>query len=130
MVEPTPFELVLDHRDLEFTATRGSGPGGQNRNKVCSCVIVKHIPTGVTVRCETERDQHRNKAIALSLLRAKMFSEGATKAKAEIDALRKNQVGSGMRGDKRRTIRVQDGTVNDHVSGRSWSWDNYVKGKW
>lgn len=128
--EPTEVQVKLDPRDLDFTTTRGSGPGGQARNKVETCVIVTHKPTGLAVRCETERSQHQNKASALGLLRARLWAiqnDHSTSARA---ADRKAQVGIGARGDKRRTIRVQDGVVNDHVTGKSWQYKNYEKGNW
>ncbi len=123
-------EFRIDASDLEWSTTRGSGPGGQNRNKVETVVVVKHIPTGLTVRSESERSQYRNKQLALQLLtsRLKMVEEAGKKG--ELANLRKNQVGSGMRGDKRRTIRIKDGTVTDHITGRTWSYRDYVSGNW
>lgn len=128
--EPTATQVRIDDRDLEFSTTRGSGPGGQNRNKVESCVIVKHKPSGLTVRCETERSQHQNKASALSLLRARLWEQEQTKQFSQRADARKQQVGSGQRGDKRRTIRCQDDQVNDHVTGKHWTWKDYERGNW
>lgn len=128
--EPTAVELRLDDRDLEWSTCRGSGAGGQHRNVTNSAVQLKHVPSGVAVRCESERSQHQNRASALALLRAKLWEEKRTSATDARAKSRKAQVGSGMRGDKRRTIRVQDGRVVDHVSGQKWRYKDYVRGLW
>lgn len=130
MAEPTDAQVVIDMRDVEVTTMRGSGAGGQHRNKTDSAVRMVHTPTGVEVRCESERSQHDNKATALAVLRARIWQ-------AKQDALhgaraddRRRQVGSGMRGDKRRTIRTQDGVVNDHLTGKQWRFRDYERGIW
>ena len=128
--EPTAAQVVLREDDLEFTACRGSGAGGQHRNVTASAVQLKHKPSGLMVRCETERSQHQNRETAMALLRARLWEleQGRlTGARAEN---RKQQVGSGMRGDKRRTIRAQDGQVTDHMTGRTWRYKDYVRGNW
>ncbi len=126
--EPDESELVIRDSDLEFQATRGSGPGGQNRNKVSSAIIVTHKPTGTMVRCETERDQHKNKRLAVSILRAKLLSARETAVHAERNDARRAQLGAGARGDKRRTIRTQDDNVTDHVVGKKVRFRDYEKG--
>jgi peptide chain release factor 1 len=128
--EPTETQVRVDFKDLDITTTRGSGPGGQNRNKLETCVIVRHRPSGLVVRCESERSQHQNKANALGLLRARLWAAEKARADGARDADRRAQVGSGMRGDKRRTIRQQEGVVNDHVTGRQWRFRDYERGDW
>src|SRR5271166_5311967 len=64
---------VLDYRDVEIVTTRGSGPGGQNRNKTDSCVIATHKPSGLAVRIDNERSQHQNKAMAYKVLAARLY---------------------------------------------------------
>jgi peptide chain release factor 1 len=130
LAEPTEVQIQISDRDLEWSATRGSGPGGQNRNKTETCVIVKHLPTGLQVRCETERSKEQNQRTALALLRARLWEAQRNRVVSERAADRKAQVGSGMRGDKRRTIRCQDGQVNDHVTGRRWELKAYLRGDW
>lgn len=130
MREPEPHQFKLDERDLEITTCRGSGAGGQHRNVTDSAVQVKHKPTGVMVRCETERSQMQNKATALALLRARLAERAESDRASKVADSRKAQVGSGMRGDKRRTIRQQDNQVNDHLTGRFWRYEEYVKGNW
>lgn len=99
-------------------------------NKVESAVQVTHLPTGLQVRCGTERSQLQNKANALALLRARLLEAQREKQTAERAADRKAQVGVGARGDKRRTIRCQDDQVVDHVTGRRWKLKEYLRGEW
>lgn len=128
--EPTEAEVRLDPRDLDIQTCRSSGSGGQKVNKTESAVVVTHRPTGLMVRCETERSQYQNKATALALLRTRIRqAEQQRLAGARADD-RRRQVGSGMRGDKRRTIRCQDGSVVDHVTGRTWRYRDYERGEW
>lgn len=128
--EPTPAEVRVDDRDLEWSRCRGSGAGGQNRNKTETAAIVVHKPSGLTVRCETERSLLQNQNNALALLRARLYERARKGLKDARDDERKRQLGSGMRGDKRRTIRCQDGSVVDHVTGRAWSFRDYARGDW
>ncbi len=128
--EPTAETVVLDPRDLDWQTTKGSGAGGQHRNKTESAIDLTHIPTGITVHCETERSQQQNRRLALGRLRARLLAERVARAKATIDASRKKQVGQGMRGDKRRTIRCQGGVVVDHETGRTWRLREYERGDW
>lgn len=128
--EPTETQITLREEDLEFTACRGSGAGGQHRNVTDSAVQLTHRPSGMTVRCESERSQHQNRETARGLLRARLWElEQSLRAGARAQD-RRQQVGSGMRGDKRRTIRAQDGQVVDHVTGRSWRFKDYIRGIW
>lgn len=116
--------------ELEWTTCRGSGPGGQHINKTESAVQVTHIPTGIQVRCESERSQPQNKRTALAMLMAKLKKIEYEKQHGNRAADRKQQVGSGMRGDKRRTVAWQRGTVVDHVTGKSWNLKAYLRGDW
>lgn len=126
--EPTEHEVYLDPRDLDISYCRGSGAGGQHRNVTDSAVVIRHIPTGVTVRSEGERSQHANKAAAFAVLRARLRQAERSRKAAEREQDRKVQVGSGERGDKRRTIAVQRGTVEDHETGRTWRYKDYERG--
>ncbi len=128
--EPGNEAFEVHERDLEWTTTRGSGPGGQNRNKVETVAVVRHKPTGITVRAESERSQYRNKVLALRVLRAKLHADFEHRLHIAESGQRKQQIGSGQRGDKRRTVRVRDGSVKDHVTGRTWELRHYLNGQW
>jgi len=128
--EPSATELVIDARDVDVMVARGSGPGGQHRNKTESCVTLRHRPSGITVKCETDRSQHRNRETAQALLRARLWDAQQIRQGEHRSDVRRLQVGSGMRGDKRRTIRMQDGQVHDHVTGRRWDLRKYLRGEW
>ncbi len=130
LAEPTQVQLKIDPRDLDWSTCRGSGPGGQYRNMTESAVQVLHKPSGLIVRCESERSQHKNRDTALALLRARLWQREQDKHNNQQALNRKNQVGSGMRGDKRRTVRCQDGIVNDHITGQQWSFKDYERGNW
>ncbi len=122
--------LELRDADLEWTTTTSRGNGGQSVNTTFSCVVLKHKPTGVTVRCQNERSQYQNKKLALAVLRARLMEQKEREEQAARAADRRQQVGSGQRGDKRRTIRVRDGQVKDHVTGQTWRYEDYRDGKW
>jgi peptide chain release factor 1 len=128
--EQSAAKANIRDNDLEITTCRGSGAGGQHRNKTDSAVQIKHKPSGLIVRCESERSQHLNRITAMTLLQARLTEAKEKKRRQENAKNKKQQVGSGMRGDKRRTIRQQDGVVNDHKAGRSWQYKDYVKGNW
>jgi peptide chain release factor 1 len=130
LAEPKEGTFVIPEADLEWVATRGSGAGGQARNKVSSAVQLWHIPTKTMVRCESERSQTQNRHTALVLLTAKLYEKSQQASSQAASEVRRSQVGSGMRGDKRRTIRTQEGVVNDHVTGRKWRLKEYIRGQW
>lgn len=128
--EITERQISIKDQELIWKTCRGSGPGGQHRNKTESAVQVTHIPSGLSVRCESERSQHQNKESALELLRARLWEQRKKTLTDKRTNDRKEMVGSGMRGDKRRTIRFQDGQVVDHITGRRWKLKNYLRGEW
>ena len=119
----------IDPRDLDETFTRGSGNGGQHRQKNDTCVVLRHVPSGLTVRVDGGRSQHLNRQTALALLRARLEAASSNRRKQARDADRRRQVGSGMRGDKRRTIALQRDTVTDHVTGKSMQAKAYMAGR-
>lgn len=127
---PKKASISLPEKDLEWKYCRGSGAGGQHRNVTDSAVQLKHKPSGTQVRVESERSQHLNKEAALEVLRARLLSDASGNMTSKRKQTRKKQIGSGMRGDKRRTIRVQDGSVRDHITGKTWNYKKYRRGDW
>lgn len=127
--EPSATEVRLNERDLEWKACRGSGAGGQHRNTTDSAVQLTHLPTGIMVRCESERSQHQNKELARGLLRARLRESKQEGRKRKRNRKRRDQIGCGARGDKRRTIALQRGQVTDHVTGKSMRAKDYLRGK-
>lgn len=125
---PSEAEISIDPRDLKWSFCRGSGAGGQHRNVTDSAVRVTHTPTGVSVTCESERSQYHNKRTALALLHTRLEKATQLDAYGRRASDRRNQIGSGMRGDKRRTVRCQSGQVIDHITGRKLSAKEYFKG--
>jgi peptide chain release factor 1 len=130
LAEPTEAQISIPAHELEWATCRGSGPGGQHRNTRESAVQLTHTPTGLRVRCESERSQHQNRAAALAVLRARLWDAERERRDGSRAEQRRLQVGSGMRGDKRRTIRCQEGVVTDHATGRSWRLREYERGDW
>lgn len=107
---------ALREADIRERITKGTGPGGQNRNKRETAVILTHMPTGIEVKAEAERTQEGNRRVAMGTLRERVAAHYAGAAHASQNQERKAQVGCGARGDKRRTYRA-DG-VTDHVTGK------------
>lgn len=128
--ERSPTQVVINDGDLDWKFCRGSGAGGQHRNVTDSAVVLTHKPSGIVVRCESERSQHSNKETALEVLRARLWDAAHNQESAQASSSRREQVGSGMRGDKRRTIRSQDGVVTDHVLNKQWQLKRYLRGDW
>lgn len=126
--EPTETELHLDPRDLHVIATRGTGPGGQARNTTDSCIQVTHKPSGVQVRCDTERSQHQNRASAIALLRARLWEREQERQSGDRASARRAMVGTGQRGDKSFTLRYKDNIVTKHRTGEKMALDRYLRG--
>lgn len=128
--EPKGPPIHIDERDVEVITCRGSGAGGQHRNVTNSAVQMTHVPTGLKVRVENERSQHANRDIAFKILRARIYEQQQLAQTSARDASRRQQLGSGERGDKVRTIRAQDGQVTDHRSGQQIRYKDYIRGIW
>lgn len=121
---------VLQESDIEWQFMRGSGKGGQNRNKLETACRATHVPTGIVVRCEGERKREQNRNQARDMIQAKLKSMSIDSRVSKEEQLRASQVGSGMRGDKIRTIRCQDDIVTCHITGRKTTWKKYKRGDW
>ena len=125
-----PGTPAVAERDVEIVTARGSGPGGQKRNKTETCIIATHRPTGMQVRIDNERSQHQNRRIALQVLAARLAAAATDRSVRAENELRRDQVGSGERGDKVRTYRVRDDLVTDHRTGKKQRLAAWLRGEW
>jgi len=107
-------EVQVNTEDLKVDTFRASGAGGQHVNKTDSAIRITHIPSGIVVECQDDRSQHKNRAKALSLLKAKLLLTEQTKQEEEQADIRKKQVGSGDRSERIRTYNFPQGRITDH----------------
>jgi peptide chain release factor 1 len=121
-------EVDIHPDEIKLETTRGSGNGGQHKNTTDSCVVVTHIATGIKV-VRDGRQQHKNKEDALNELKKRVNEFYRTGHISEEVEERRDQIGKGERSDKRRTYRVKDGVVIDHVTGKTVSYKDIQKGK-
>ena len=115
--EAEEVDLDINPADLHFEACRASGAGGQHVNKTDSAVRVTHLPTGLSVFAQQERSQHKNKEIALRLLRSRLLQQKQDEEAAKYAAERKQQVGTGDRSERIRTYNFPQSRVTDHRYG-------------
>lgn len=117
LAEPDEVEVDIDEKELKIDTYRASGPGGQHVNKTDSAIRITHLPTGIVVQCQDERSQHKNRAHAMRMLRAKLYEMEEEKRRNEIASTRKSLVGTGERSEKIRTYNYRDGRITDHRIG-------------
>lgn len=115
--EAEEVEVELDEKDLRIDVFRASGAGGQHVNRTESAVRVTHLPTGITVSIQDEKSQHRNRARALQILRARLLERQRAEQERTRAADRRIQVGSGDRSERIRTYNFPQGRVTDHRIG-------------
>jgi peptide chain release factor 1 len=107
-------DIKISDDDLKIDTMRAQGAGGQHVNKTESAIRITHIPTNTIVFVQEDRSQHKNKAKALKMLRAKLYDAQRSKLDAERAAERRGQIGSGDRSERIRTYNYPQGRVTDH----------------
>jgi peptide chain release factor 1 len=128
--EADEVEVDIKMNELKFDVFRSSGPGGQSVNTTDSAVRVTHLPTGLVVICQDEKSQHKNKAKALTVLRARLFDQAQQQHHDKISQDRKIQVGSGDRSERIRTYNFPQGRLTDHrINLTLYRLDSIMDGK-
>ena len=128
--EADEVDLKIDMHELKFDVFRSSGPGGQSVNTTDSAVRVTHLPTGMVVICQDEKSQHKNKAKALTVLRARLLDKLEQERHDKISQNRKSQIGSGDRSERIRTYNFPQGRMTDHrINLTLYKLDSIMGGK-
>ncbi|MEX0715797.1 MAG: peptide chain release factor 1 [Planctomycetaceae bacterium] len=117
MPEASEVEIDIDEQDLQIDRMRAGGPGGQKVNKTESAVRITHLPTGIVVKCQDEKSQHKNKAKAMRVLRSRVLELKEREEAEKRASQRRTLIGSGDRSQRIRTYNFPQGRVTDHRIG-------------
>ncbi|MBI1869831.1 MAG: peptide chain release factor 1 [Chlamydiae bacterium] len=128
--EAEDIEIEIKSEDLRIDVFRSSGPGGQSVNTTDSAVRIFHIPSGITISCQDEKSQHKNKAKGLRVLRARLKEKQDLEEQIKLSQERKSQIGTGERSEKIRTYNFPQNRVTDHRIGFSlYNLQEFMEGK-
>jgi peptide chain release factor 1 len=128
--EPEEVEIQIAANEIKIDVFRSSGPGGQSVNTTDSAVRITHIPTGMVVTCQDEKSQHKNKAKALTVLRARLYEKRIAEENAKITAERRSMISTGDRSAKIRTFNFPQNRVTDHrINFTLYQLDRILEGQ-
>lgn len=128
MLDPSEKQVIdIKDKDLRIEWFSGTGCGGQRRNKVQASCRIRHLPSGIVCTAQSRTRENSKKEAMDELIKRVNDQHASSKLQAE-SSIKRQQVGSGMRGDKIRTLRFQDNNATDHVTGKKMKADRYMKG--